>query len=266
MSHLTSFLRVTCGAVCTLALASACGGNSFSRGDDGGSNSGGSVNAGGSVSAGGSSSSAGKPNAGGSAHGGSTAQGGNPAGGSPAGGSGGSTAVGGSGSSGSANYGACNAPTDCAVRGPGCCGLCNGPNIAEKDLIAYNKKYESEVFRQCQLIDIACAPCPMPPGGQGTLSDFVPDCVRGQCVVEDIRQSPVTACMLAKDCRLRRGSGCCESCSGGDVIAVSTNGSFEKLVCGNLQPPCAACFPEPPANVEASCVSGHCQVSDSADL
>jgi hypothetical protein len=91
----------------------------------------------------------------------------------------------------------------------------------------------------------------------------VPDCVNGQCVVQDLRTSPLTACMTSQECRLRSGTGCCEGCGGGDqYVAVRKDGSFEKFACGDTVAPCLACLPEPPANAVAHCSDqGHCEVA-----
>jgi hypothetical protein len=100
--------------------------------------------------------------------------------------------------------------------------------------------------------------------GQGTLKYFVPDCVRNQCVVSDIRTSPVTACKQQTDCRLRNGTQCCEGCAGFDqYVSVRNDGSFEKQACSGGPIGCPACLPQPPANVVSYCndQTGHCEVS-----
>jgi hypothetical protein len=81
-------------------------------------------------------------------------------------------------------------------------------------------------------------------------------------VVQDLRDSAVSACKIDADCRLRSGTACCESCSPNDVVAVRSDGTFEKLVCGDVLPPCLACLPSEPANALASCgPTGHCIVN-----
>jgi hypothetical protein len=90
---------------------------------------------------------------------------------------------------------------------------------------------------------------------------FVPNCVQGQCVVEDIRTSAVTACQSAMDCRLRNGTSCCEGCGGGQVVAVRNDGSLEKLVCSDLPTPCPACIALPPDGAVAVCTEGRCSVA-----
>lgn len=317
MTHLGAFSKVTSSTALTLALMSACGGNSFSGGDpQGGSSSGGS-------SAGGSTSNAGK-------HQGGSASGGTHSGGSSAAGtsSGGSATAGAGGSGpggeacnaqpasgncnayferwfhdsytglcrsfiyggcggnennyetfaecqkacpgGSPNYDACNAPTDCVVAGTGCCGICDSPDITARDLIAYNHAYASQIaFCGGGLTDapgaappedIACAPCAPVADDTGALKYFVPNCVQGQCVVEDVRTSVVSACKLDEDCRIRNGNSCCSTCGEKRSIAVSNDGGFEQLVCGDKPPPCPACEPEPTNEVAVCGEAGHCEV------
>jgi len=160
---------------------------------------------------------------------------------------------------GNPNYDACKLPTDCALIGQGCCGVCDGPGVTAHDFIAYNKQYAAQVM-PCGNLGIACGACELPAPGEGTIKYFVPNCVQGQCVVEDLRTSAVTACKTTADCQLRNGNGCCPACNVDEPIAVRHDGSFENLVCGNLRPPCAACMPN--ANAVALCgPDQHCQVA-----
>lgn len=161
---------------------------------------------------------------------------------------------------GAPNYDACQAPTDCMVTGIGCCGICDGPDISRRDLIAYNRQYQGQVSG-CNGVDIACGACAEPLPGEGTLKYFVPNCIQGQCVVEDIRTSPVTKCTDASECRLRNGTGCCEGCGGGDVVAVRNDGSLEELVCGGVPQPCPACVALPPDGMVAVCTEGRCAIA-----
>ena len=159
---------------------------------------------------------------------------------------------------GSPNYDACTQPSECVVTGTGCCGVCDSPNLSEHDFIAYSKAHANDVLG-CSAGAVACAPCPPVMGG--TRQYFVPNCVSGECVVEDVRASEVTSCKTAMDCRLRSGTSCCEGCGSGELIAVRNDGSFEKLVCGGAPQPCAACLPVPPVNATAICNAGRCEVA-----
>jgi hypothetical protein len=172
---------------------------------------------------------------------------------------------------GNPNYDACKSPSDCLVTGPGCCGICDGPGISARDLIAYNRAYANQL--QCgrafgiagdpgagAAAPIACAPCL--PVADGTLKNFIPNCVDNQCAVEDIRTSAATACKTAVDCKLRNGTSCCEGCGSGSLVAVRKDGSFEKLVCGGEPVACDACAPTPTPGAIAICgASGHCEVA-----
>ena len=164
-------------------------------------------------------------------------------------------------SGGTPNFDACQAPTDCAIGGQGCCGTCDGPGVSAHSLIAYATKHQNEVYGSCALVDIACAPCYQPPEYEQQLKYFIPDCVRGQCVVHDIRKSAVTACNTEQDCRLRSGTQCCEGC-GSDLVSVANNGGLEKLVCGDMPTACPAiaCAPNPSTGV-SYCDAGHCAVA-----
>jgi len=172
------------------------------------------------------------------------------------------------------NWDSCSQPSDCLVAGSGCCGVCEAPDLTTHDFIAYNRKYEGSF--SCGFAadlaappggaapadPIACAPCPQPAGN--TLRNFVPDCVAGQCVVADLRTSPTTACTQSSECRLRSGTSCCEGCDSSNLIAVRNDGSFEKLICSGISPPCAACAPAPPSGAIAVCDNGRCAVAYSA--
>jgi hypothetical protein len=291
MTHLTSVSRLWPFSAASFAFASACGGNSFTNGGEGGQS--GSNPGGGAKNTAGTSSTAGKPNGGG---GSLSIAGAGSGGGSPSDPACNAPAVQGSceayferwfhdvttglcrpfvygGCGGNANnyetfeecqkacpggapnYDSCEEPADCTLS-TGCCGICDGPDISARELTAYNKAFHSELS-SCP--DIPCAPCPEPLPGQGSLKYFVPDCVQGQCAVVDLRTSELTACETHLDCRLRNGTQCCEGCApGDDVVAVRNDGSFEKLVCGSEPPACLTCLPTPPPDTAAACNEGHC--------
>jgi Kunitz/Bovine pancreatic trypsin inhibitor domain len=169
---------------------------------------------------------------------------------------------------GSPNYDSCKVASDCVVTGPGCCGICDGPGIRAHDLIAYASQYAG--LLQCGVAldkaaapadPVACAPCPAPPPGQGSLHYFIPDCVRGECTVLDLRNSPATACEKDQDCKVRNGTNCCEACSSDQPIAVRNDGSFEELLCAGGPVPCPACIPST-GGLRAECSQGHCAIVD----
>jgi hypothetical protein len=157
---------------------------------------------------------------------------------------------------GNTNYDACKVPSDCVLGSNGCCGVCDGPDVSARDFVAYNKAYAGQL-QQC---DVACGACP-PPELDGTLRYFLPNCVGGACVVEDLRTSDASACASADDCRLRNGTSCCEGCGGNDLVAVRNDGSFEEQVCGDVIPPCLPCDAPLPGDARALCDGGHCSVA-----
>ncbi|MES1183016.1 MAG: BPTI/Kunitz domain-containing protein [Myxococcales bacterium] len=162
---------------------------------------------------------------------------------------------------GSPNYDACKVARDCQLTANGCCGVCDGPGASKHDFIANNTANTARVLT-CAYGDVACGACPNPETGQSTLQFFVPNCVAGECVVEDLREGDVTACKSAEDCKLRSGTACCEACGAGNVVSVRNDGSFEALVCGNVLPPCLDCAPSIPSDAIATCEpSGHCGVA-----
>lgn len=159
----------------------------------------------------------------------------------------------------SRNYDACQVATDCMLSPIGFFGTCDGSQITAHDFVAYNRRYEAEVS-PCAGADIPCDPCV--PTKQATRKYFVPNCVRGECVVEDVRKSEVTACKTSQDCVLRNGTACCESCTSADeLVAVRNDGSLEQLVCGALPRACPGCLPMQPRDAAPDCdESGHCSV------
>lgn len=160
-------------------------------------------------------------------------------------------------SGGSPSSDVCDEPTDCVLAGAGCCGPCDTPSLAASDYIAYNHKFAAQV-QLCG--DIACGPCPEPEG-ESRYKYFAAGCVNHRCVVHDLRESAVTTCSRASDCKLRHGSNCCERCGNGadDALAVRADGSFEDLVCGADPPACPPCVPEP-FEQQAVCDDGRCAV------
>lgn len=154
------------------------------------------------------------------------------------------------------NYDECELPSDCILDSTGCCGVCDSDQVAAENFIAYNRKYAANV-RTCG--DVACGACPPPPVA-GTLKNFFANCVKGQCVVQDLRTLAETACKKASECRVRRGTGCCPGCNEEPAVAVRGDGSFERLVCGDTAVDCEACASEPLA-VPVCGEDGHCQAA-----
>ena len=225
-------VRGACLAGLALGCAVACGGSTSGSSPDGGAGSG--AAGGGGTAAGG-----GFSGGGGALTGGTAGTGG---------------AVGTGGGAGNA-FSSCNGPGQCRLFPTNCCGYCSEPklsgfvgvNVAETK--AANAFYCSD--------PVACPDCvefPQP--------NFVALCESGQCTPRDLRSSELSACNTKDDCRLRWGSGCCETCSGTalDLVALNKNANLEQLMCGPAGD-CPPCLPQPfPAGTSAECVGGHCQV------
>jgi hypothetical protein len=161
---------------------------------------------------------------------------------------------------GNPNYDTCRVATDCLLGNLGCCGVCDGPGVTAHDFIAYNKQDQAKA-QACTLGGVTCGSCPPVEPMTNTRPYFVPNCVRGECVVEDIRENDVTACKTSEDCRVRNGTACCQACGFGDVVAVRRDGSLERLVCDELPPTCLDCVAVPPEGAEAQCNDqGRCVV------
>jgi hypothetical protein len=95
---------------------------------------------------------------------------------------------------------------------------------------------------------------------EGQLKYFVPDCVDHQCVVTDIRESPISGCTSDQDCFLRYGTECCPSCDKAKRVAISNPQLLEQLVCTEvIGCPDIDCNPAPDA-ATAYCSAGHCAV------
>jgi hypothetical protein len=80
-----------------------------------------------------------------------------------------------------------------------------------------------------------------------------------------LRTSPVTACKTSEECKVRRGTQCCESCGSDEPIAVRNDGSFEKLVCGDGPVGCLACLPQPTGAVAYCGATGRCELAYAVD-
>lgn len=165
------------------------------------------------------------------------------------------------------DYDTCTAPDDCTVTlaNTACCGVCDTPALTTWDMVAVNKQHLIAVGGQCLRIAPPrdapiCAPCAIPPD-EGGLKFFVANCVAGQCVVEDVRKSPVSACKKDEDCRVRNGNDCCEGCGVLKSIAVNTTNAFEELVCGAMPPGCPECDVAVGAAVARCGASGFCALA-----
>jgi hypothetical protein len=165
------------------------------------------------------------------------------------------------------DYDACAVASDCVIASNGCCGVCDVPDLSAHDVIAYNPKFQRQLL--CNFVrgasapdsDVpACEPCP--PTGAGVINYLVAQCVQHQCSVLDLRDPSFSACESDADCVLRHGTGCCQSCSNAELVALRKDVAIEKLVCDGAVPPvCAACTPSG-SFARAVCSAGRCTVVD----
>jgi len=148
---------------------------------------------------------------------------------------------------------ACNAPTDCELRSPSCCGACEP--LEATDLVAMNR---SAARQTCQ---VACGACLSPVANESTGRYFVPGCVDHRCTVIDIRETKVTECASTSDCALRNTARCCEACgASGDPIAFNKSINLVAEFCGGLAQPCPACIGGVAPGYTTECRNGRCTV------
>ncbi|MGK4001558.1 BPTI/Kunitz domain-containing protein [Sorangium sp. So ce1036] len=154
---------------------------------------------------------------------------------------------------------ACEAPGECMLAGPGCCGSCDP--VDARAFVAINRAVAGSYEASTGCGDVACGPCPEVTEAERTSQYFTATCERGQCVVLDVRESPLTECTEDAECMLRNGLGCCEGCSGEGIVAINRNADLAALVCPDGPVACPACAPIYPPGTAAVCVEGRCQPS-----
>jgi len=172
------------------------------------------------------------------------------------GGSGGATG-GTSGTGGASSYTSCSQPGSCTLVPTNCCGYCSYSPISGYQ--AVNKAYEKDALAGYCADPVACPDCV-------TYDDanHLALCREGQCNAVDLRSDTLSICTADTDCRLRWGTGCCESCGGtpDDIVSYNKNANLEAEVCepnGGACPPCAP--PEYPKYILAYCAQGHCKTT-----
>jgi hypothetical protein len=153
----------------------------------------------------------------------------------------------------------CEVNSDCRLRPAGCCSSCGTAELP--DLDAVNQSFVDEHFAEV---------CPLPTPCPRCLSMANPwiiaTCDGGQCVALDLREESVTSCRRSL-CVLRIPECCqCGSPLASQVIAVrtGTDGALAELLC-DPDVDCAACEPQFPDTVRASCsiVTRRCTVLSS---
>jgi len=161
----------------------------------------------------------------------------------------------------SPNYASCRQTSDCVVATSSCCGVCDSSSFSEHDVIAFNQKYQDRF--ECAIPlklptpggDQGCPACAAVPDGKQKY--FLPYCDGDLCAVMNLQTSDLTACVSDSDCRLRRGSDCCESCSTSELLSVRSDGSFESYACSGGPVACEACVPQA-TDAIPFCANGHC--------
>ncbi len=158
---------------------------------------------------------------------------------------------------GSSALDSCNVDTDCVLVESQCCS-CPSPVLT--NYVALNQD-GVEAYRSARGCDgVLCEPCLAPDPTDVQDQYFVATCDAGKCVALDLHQTKATACNVSTDCFLRNGTGCCEGCSGGDLVSISDTGALMDLVCGEGPVPCPACAPMLPEGYVPGCVNGVCTV------
>jgi hypothetical protein len=149
----------------------------------------------------------------------------------------------------------CAVNSECSLITDDCCGACGEPGL--DDVVAVNRRYESDYRQRLCPHPVACAACPTE-----SAPNLLASCVGGHCFEIDVRAHRASACERDEDCRLRT-TGCCE-CGGStapyDLIAISAadEAPYRELVCDPRQA-CPECAPVYPAEAEAYCTGdGHC--------
>lgn len=150
----------------------------------------------------------------------------------------------------------CNVPSDCVVQSLSCCASCGAPNPSNFTAMNYYSQYDYQ--RSVCAGTPTCLSCDAQVGNNYLQAT----CDKGQCILIDLREQPVTACSNASQCYVRAPE-CCE-CGGRtdaySVIALSSTSTvaYSTLVCSPNQA-CADCAPIYPA-VNVDCIAGHCQI------
>jgi len=204
---------------------------------------------GGSTSSGGAGGQGGSANASGSGGSGNVSSGGS---GNASSGGSGNTSSGGTGAA--AGYAQCSEPGTCTLLPANCCGYCGLAELSQ--FVAVELGHVQEASAELCPDPIDCPDCI-------TIEEpnYLALCRGGACTAVDLRKDVLSACASDGDCQLRWGVGCCESCGGGGLVAVSNKVSFEAEACSTEPAPCPPCMPPPyPTTASAVCEAGHCSL------
>ncbi|XYH96550.1 BPTI/Kunitz domain-containing protein [Sorangium sp. So ce1128] len=151
----------------------------------------------------------------------------------------------------------CEAPGDCVLVSPRCCGACDP--VDARAFVAVHRATAEDYQESTGCGDVACAPCPEVGEAERTSQYFTATCDGGRCVVLDVRESPLTQCTDDSECVLRDGVGCCEGCDGTGIVALDQSADIRGLVCPDDFGACPPCAPVYPPGMTAVCSEGRCR-------
>ncbi len=155
----------------------------------------------------------------------------------------------------------CSEPSECAVTPNTCCGECGVATL--EGSTAVNRENLGELSERLCADPVACPDCAAAPNPA-----LVATCNAARCAVVDVSRLPLAACITDDDCVLRTRE-CCEcgaSTAPESLIALRPDGLIDYLglVCDSGAI-CDDCVPTYPADVEAACIEGVCEVIAVAD-
>jgi hypothetical protein len=151
---------------------------------------------------------------------------------------------------------ACSGNGTCELVPASCCSSCTTPRAT--DFVAIPRDQDQAWQATHCIGDIGCPAC-VPPPTNPFDDPFDAICTSGQCVVDDIRLDPFTACLRDADCVIR-AHGCCD-CGATKFMAIAVGQlpAYRAAVC----PPdavCGSCVSVPPVGYVAVCdgQTNHC--------
>jgi hypothetical protein len=156
----------------------------------------------------------------------------------------------------------CSSNVDCKLIGTSCCYGCDPET--ERDLVAIRSDATTTYteYRGCS--QVMCEACLEVAPNQRTGRYFYAACSEGQCLVRDLRTTPLSECTTAADCTLRCGTACCSSCNPENVISLRKDADTIEEFCGGIATPCPLCDCSVAPAVSADCIAGHCTVQGEA--
>ncbi|MBM4362677.1 MAG: hypothetical protein FJ104_08345 [Deltaproteobacteria bacterium] len=152
----------------------------------------------------------------------------------------------------------CARSSDCELVVTACCLPC-GEEAFASAFTALSSSAAAE-YRREACGSAVCEACASSPPGS-----FVALCSEHGCAVTSAESlSGASECSTDSDCSLRAKTCCeCESpMAPGDVIAVSSVETYQRVICDGAFAPCPVCQIEYPPDVSPMCVGGRCRAVD----